>query len=123
MGRGIGKLLLVMFAAFFIYRDGGHFRDQSRRIMTRLFGNCLDSYVVTAGAMTRAVLYGFLATAFAQGLIAGLGYAILGVHGSVLLGALTGALSVVPVLGTTLVWGPRRSSSAPARSGTSPLGT
>jgi predicted PurR-regulated permease PerM len=47
-----------------------------------------------------------LITAFAQGLIAGVGYAILRLHGSVLLGAITGVLSVVPVLGTTLVWGP-----------------
>lgn len=106
VGRGIGKLLLVMLLVFFIYRDGEHIRDQSRRVITRVFGDRLDSYVVTAGVMTRAVLYGFLATAFAQGLIAGLGYAILSIHGSVLLGAVTGVLSVVPVLGTALVWGP-----------------
>jgi predicted PurR-regulated permease PerM len=74
-------------------------------LVTRFFGDRLDSYLATAGAMTRAVMYGFLATAFAQGLIAGIGYAILGIHGAVLLGALTGALSVVPVLGTAIVWG------------------
>ena len=106
VGRGIGKLLLVMFTVFFIYRDGEHIRHQSRLVVTRVFADRLDSYVATAGAMTRAVLYGFLATAFAQGLIAGVGYAILGVHGSVLLGALTGVLSAFPVLGTALVWGP-----------------
>jgi predicted PurR-regulated permease PerM len=55
--------------------------------------------------MTRAVLYGFLATAFAQGLIARIGYAALGIRGSVLLGALTGVLSIVPVLGTAILWG------------------
>jgi predicted PurR-regulated permease PerM len=106
VGRGIGKLLLVMFTLFFFYRDGEYVRRQSRLIVTRVFGDRLDSYVATAGAMTRAVLYGFLITAFAQGLIAGVGYAILRLHGSVLLGAITGVLSVVPVLGTTLVWGP-----------------
>ena len=55
--------------------------------------------------MTRAVLFGFLTTAFAQGLIAGIGYAILGLHGSVLLGAITGVLSFVPFFGTAVVWG------------------
>ncbi len=104
-GRSMGKLLLVMFMIFFLFRDGHRLVSQSRVFVLRFFGNGLDSYLNTAGAMTRAVMYGFLATAFAQGLIAGLGYAILGIHGAVLLGTLTGALSVVPVLGTALVWG------------------
>jgi predicted PurR-regulated permease PerM len=106
LGRGIGKLLIVMFTLFFFYRDGEYIRRQCRPVVTRLFGDRLDRYIVTVGSMTRAVLYGFLITAFAQGLIAGVGYAILGLHGSVLLGAVTGVVSVVPVLGTALVWGP-----------------
>ncbi len=105
VGRSIGKLFLVMFTIFFLYRDADFLLRQSRGLVTRAFGDRLDPYLVGAGAMTRAILYGFLATAFAQGLIAGIGYAVLGVRGSVLLGALTGALSVVPVLGTALVWG------------------
>jgi predicted PurR-regulated permease PerM len=105
VGRSIGKLLLVMFTVFFLYRDGHRLLRQIRIFVTRFFGDRLDSYLATAGAMTRAVMYGFLATAFAQGVIAGIGYAILGIHGAVLLGALTGALSVVPVLGTAIVWG------------------
>jgi predicted PurR-regulated permease PerM len=105
IGRSIGKLLLVMFAIFFLYRDGDFLMRQCRRLVTRAFGDRLDPYLARAGAMTRAVLYGFLATAFAQGLIAGIGYAVLGIRGSVLLGALTGVLSIVPVLGTAIVWG------------------
>jgi predicted PurR-regulated permease PerM len=71
----------------------------------RAFGNRLDGYVRTAGSMTRAVLFGFLITAFVQGLIAGIGYAILGIRGSVLLGAITGVLSFIPLIGTAVVWG------------------
>ncbi len=106
VSRGIGKLLLVMLTVFFFFRNGESIRSKGRLFLTRVFGEQLDSYLATAGVMTRAVLYGFLATAFAQGLIAGIGYAILGVSESVLLGAMTGVLSVVPVLGTALVWGP-----------------
>jgi len=106
VGRGIGKLLLVMLTVFFFYRNGESIRSNGRLFVTRVFGTQLDSYLATAGAMTRAVLYGFLATAFAQGLIAGIGYEVLGVRESVLLGAMTGVLSVVPVLGTALIWGP-----------------
>ena len=106
VGRGVARLLIVLFTLFFFYRDSEYVRRQSRLVVIRIFGDRLDTYVATAGAMTRAVLYGFLVTAFAQGLIAGAGYAILRIHGSVLLGAVTGVLSVVPVLGTALVWGP-----------------
>lgn len=105
LGRSIGKLFLVMFTLFFFYRDGDYLLRQTRLIIERVFGDRLDSHIATAGTMTRAVLYGFLATALAQGLMAGIGYAILGIHASVLLGVLTGVLSPVPVLGTAVVWG------------------
>lgn len=105
VGRSVGKLFLVMFAVFFLYRDGDSILVQLRRVVRKAFGNRLEAYVLTAGSMTRAVLFGFLTTAFAQGLIAGIGYAILGIHGSVLLGAITGVMSFVPLLGTAIVWG------------------
>jgi predicted PurR-regulated permease PerM len=105
LGRSIAELFAVLFTVFFFYRDGDFLLQQGRRFVQRVFGDRLDSYFATAGAMTRAVLFGFLTTAFAQGLIAGIGYAILGIRGSVLLGALTGVLSVVPLVGTAIVWG------------------
>ncbi len=105
VGRGVGKLLLVMFTVFFLYRDGDSILGQLRRVVRKAFGRRLEGYVSTAGSMTRAILFGFLTTAFVQGLVAGIGYAILGIRGSVLLGAITGALSFVPFLGTALVWG------------------
>ena len=105
VGRRVGNLFLVMFTVFFLYRDGDSILVQLRRVVTKAFGSRLEAYVSTAGSMTRAVLFGFLTTAVVQGLVAGIGYAILGIRGSVLLGAITGVLSFVPFLGTALVWG------------------
>ncbi len=105
VGRSVGNLFLVMFTVFFLYRDGDSILVQLRRVVRKVFGSRLEAYVRTAGAMTRAVMFGFLTTAFVQGMIAGIGYAILGIHGSVLLGAITGVLSFVPFFGTALVWG------------------
>jgi predicted PurR-regulated permease PerM len=73
--------------------------------MGRFFGDRLDPYVATMATMTRSVVYGLIVTAFAQGLVAGIGYAIVGISASILLGALTGLLSVVPMVGTGVVWG------------------
>lgn len=106
VGRNIVKLLLTMATLFFFYRDGDTIVRQSHQIVRRFFGDRLDRYVGTAGTMTRAVLYGLLVTAFAQGLIAGIGYRIAGLQAPVLLGALTGVLSAVPLIGTAAVWVP-----------------
>jgi predicted PurR-regulated permease PerM len=103
--RSVGNLLLVMFAIFFLYRDGDSILVQLRRAVRKAFSNRLEAYVRTAGLMTRAVLFGFLTTAFVQGMVAGIGYAILGIRGPVLLGAITSVLSFVPFLGTAVVWG------------------
>jgi predicted PurR-regulated permease PerM len=52
------------------------------------------------------VFIGTLLTGLAQGLLAGIGYAIVSVPESALLGALTAICSLVPVVGTLLVWVP-----------------
>jgi len=105
IGRNLGKLLVTMVTVFFMYLDGEIIIAQSRRVLVRFFGDRLDSYVATMATMTRSVVYGLVVTAFAQGLIAGIGYAIVGISASILLGALTGLLSVVPMVGTGVVWG------------------
>ncbi len=105
LGRGGAGILLTLLILFFCYRDGERLVLQGRVVVHRLFGNRLDAYFKTIATMTRSVVYGLLVTAFAQGLIAGIGYAIVGLPASVLLGALTGILSVVPLLGTSIVWG------------------
>lgn len=71
-----------------------------------LAGDRLDHYLRAAGVMTRAVIYGFLVAACAQGLVAGIGYQLVGLQAPARLGTLTGVLSVVPLLGTALVWAP-----------------
>jgi predicted PurR-regulated permease PerM len=52
------------------------------------------------------VFIGTLLTGVAQGVLAGIGYAIAGVPEAALLGALTASCSLVPVVGTLLVWVP-----------------
>lgn len=106
VGRNVGKVAITILTLFFFYRDGDSLLDQAPRVIRRFFGDRLDRSIATAGAMTRAVIHGFLVTAFGQGLIAGIGYWIFGVEAPVLLGVLTGILSIAPVIGTAFVWGP-----------------
>ncbi len=106
VGGNLGRLGLTVFTLFFLYRDGEKLVEQATRISRRLFGDRLDPYLRGAGTMTRAVLFGVLVTAIAQGAIAGIGYAIIGLEAPVLLATLTAVLSVFPVFGTAFVWGP-----------------
>lgn len=106
IGRNLGKVLAAILTLFFVYRDGEGVVHQARIVVSRLFGDRLSPYVVIAGAMTKAVLYGLLISALAQGLMAGLGYRLVGLESPVLLGVLTGVLSIVPAIGTAIVWVP-----------------
>jgi len=106
IGRNLGKLLVAMLTLFFLYRDGEAIVQQVRTVVRRFLGDRLHPYIATAGMMTRAVLYGLVVSALAQGLMAGIGYRVVGLESPVLLGVLTGVLSAVPAIGTAIVWVP-----------------
>ncbi len=106
VGRNFGKLFVALLTLFFFYRDGDLLVRQIQRVGRRFFDDRLDRSVRAAGVMTRAVVYGLLITALAQGVIAGIGYWIFGLEAPALLGALTGLLSTAPLLGTAFVWAP-----------------
>ncbi len=106
LGRSMGKVFIALLTLYFFYRDGDAVVRQIHRIGRRFFDDRLDRYIRAAGVMTRAVVYGFLVTALAQGVIAGVGYWIFGLEAPALLGALTGLLSTAPLLGTAFIWAP-----------------
>jgi predicted PurR-regulated permease PerM len=65
------------------------------------------AYLLTvAGKTVRGVVYGILGTALAQAVVAGIGFVIAGVPAAALLALLTFFASVVPIVGTALVWLP-----------------
>ena len=55
--------------------------------------------------MLKAAVFGLLVTAIVQGALAGIGFALFRVDAPVLLGALTAIASIIPIVGTFLVWG------------------
>ena len=106
VGRNILNLTLTLLTLFFFYRDGETIATQADQVIEGFFADRLNPYLVTAGKMTRAVVYGLLITAITQGVLAGIGYWVVGLGAPVLLGALTGILSIVPLVGTAIVWVP-----------------
>lgn len=104
IGLNFFKLGFALFTAFFFYRDGEQVYGQTRQVLLRFLGERAQIYLNAIADTTRAVLYGLILTALAQGLLAGLGYWQAGVPAPALLGALTVIFALIP-FGPPLIWG------------------
>jgi len=104
IGKNVIKLLFVILILFFFYRDGAEIMKQLRHVLAKFFGNQANQYIHAVGMTTRAVVYGVLLTALAQGFVAGLGYWVGGLSSPVLFGMVTAILALIPFC-TPLAWG------------------
>jgi predicted PurR-regulated permease PerM len=105
-GRGLVELALSIFIAFFLFRDAPSFVKAMNAAVHRIGGERGGHLLTVAGNTVRGVVYGILGTALVQAIVAGFGYLIAGVPGVALLVLLTFFSSIVPVVGTGLVWVP-----------------
>lgn len=106
VGRGLLGLALSIFIAFFVFRDGAVFADRLNRTVDRIGGERGRRLLTVAGNTIRGVVYGILGTALLQAIAAGIGFLIAGVPDAGLLSLLTFFVSIVPAVGTGLVWLP-----------------
>lgn len=103
-GKNLAKLGFALLTAFFVYRDGEKLLVQVTAGIRRLVGEREQDYVTAAGATTRAVVYGIVLTALAQGLLSCIGYWIFGAPSPIFLAAITALVALIP-FGTPFVWG------------------
>ena len=97
--------LITLFTLFFLFRDSPSLLKtvhEALPIDPKAKTEILDTLDQTVVAVVR----GTLLTAVAQGFVAGMTYWLLGIPFPLLLGALSGLLSLLPVGGTAFVWGP-----------------
>jgi predicted PurR-regulated permease PerM len=100
-----GEALITFFILFFIFRDGASTADQLTTLLPlspeqshRLFSRIRESVV--------ANLYGMLAVSIIQGLLTGIALVIVGVPSPLLWGTAAAVFSLVPIVGSALVWLP-----------------
>jgi len=106
LGGGVIQLALSIFIAFFLFRDGVAVAEQLTTAVERISGERGKHLLTVAGQTIRGVVYGILGTALVQAVMTGIGLLIAGVPGAALLALLTFFASIVPILGTGLVWIP-----------------
>ncbi|HSB41555.1 MAG TPA: AI-2E family transporter [Methylomirabilota bacterium] len=98
-------LAIMLFLLFFFLRDG----ELMVTTVVRLIPMAPDrrgQLVEYIAAVTRAVVFGSLLTALVQGLLVGVGFALVGLPSPVVFGAVAAVASLVPFVGTALVWVP-----------------
>lgn len=103
VGRNLIKLGFALLTLFFLYRDGQRALDQVRQVLADMIGPRVHGYFEAVGTTTRAVLYGIVLTALAQGALAGLGYWVAGVNSPMVMAVLTATIALIP-FGTPFVW-------------------
>jgi len=103
VGRNVAKFGLAVFALFFLYRHGDSVLAQFRGVATRWLGEAARGYIQSVGVTVRAVVFGIVLTALAQGVLAGLGYWVAGLAAPALWGMITALVSLIPFVGP-VVW-------------------
>ncbi len=104
VGRNLAKTFFALLTLFFMYRNGEAVAHQVRDVLERVIGERVHAYLTAIGDTTRAVVYGIVLAALAQGVLAGLGYWFAGLQAPVVLGAATALIALLP-FGAPLIWG------------------
>jgi predicted PurR-regulated permease PerM len=105
IANGVLLFVLALFVAFFFYVYGEPIAARMKLLLHRIAGTQADRLILVTGATVRGVVYGILGTAIVQGILTAFGLWLSGVPRPVLLGAVAGLLSVLPI-GAPVVWIP-----------------
>lgn len=101
----IAGVVMCLFAVYFFYLHGASLSYQLAAGLHRIGGPRFDRLLETVRGTVRGALYGVVATALAQGMLAGIGYYVSGAPTPLLLGLATVVLSLIP-FGTPAVYTP-----------------
>jgi predicted PurR-regulated permease PerM len=98
--KGLGKTLFILFiaifSAFFLFRYGNELATRLTRACRNVGGSTLEHFIELVHGTIQATVYGVLLTSLVQGILAGIGFYIVGAPAPVLLGIVTAFLSFIP---------------------------
>jgi len=99
------QLFVMLYAMFFFLTDGPVLL---RKIFSYvpLSQNDKDKLLTVGASVSRATVKGTLIIGLIQGTLGGIGFAVAGIEGAMFWGAMMAVLSVLPGIGTALIWGP-----------------
>jgi len=98
-------LSVTMLAMFYLFRDGDSIVKRLREVLPFEDAH-RERMIREAHDLVFASVISSLAAAVAHGVMGGLAFAVTGVHAPVFWGVMMGFLSLVPVVGSSLIWVP-----------------
>jgi len=105
IARFIVDALITFVVVFFLFREGAQWAYRAGTLspltpvqVARLYRNISDTII--------ANVYGILSVGVVQGVLVGIAMRIVGMPSSLLLGLAAGFASVIPVVGSALIWAP-----------------
>ncbi len=101
----VTNFFVMIFAIFFLFRDGPTLVSQLRS-WTPLSDEYEDLIIDKFQEVAGATVLGSLLTALAQGVAGAIVFWMLGIDNVLLWGSLMALFSLVPVVGTAIVWAP-----------------
>jgi predicted PurR-regulated permease PerM len=103
LAQGVFNLAMSVLIAFFLYRDGEGVIANLREGFQMISGTYSQHLIDVVKTTVQSVVYGTIGTALAQGVVAGIGFAIAGVPSPMLLALFVFFLGFIP-FGTPIVW-------------------
>lgn len=109
IARGISEIglgvMVMLFTMFYFFKDGEQLVDKMGMLspLPKIYESELFGQV---SSMVKAVVFGVFLTAIIQGLVGGIGFAIAGVSSPVFWGTAMAFFSLVPMVGTAIIWVP-----------------
>ncbi len=101
----LAALGVMLYLTYFLLRDGDRLSSKLRSAMP-LQPELRDRLVDKFLRVVRATIKGTVLVAVLQGIVGGLIFWVLGIHAPLLWGLLMGFFSLVPAVGTGIVWVP-----------------
>ena len=96
---------MMLFLLFFLLRDGRQMLNRAVRLVP-MQPQRRGELLKLMGDTIRAVVFGEVLTALAQGALVGIGFAIAGLPSAVVFGVLAAVLALLPVGGAAIAWVP-----------------
>jgi predicted PurR-regulated permease PerM len=105
LARFTADTIITFVFLFFFFREGESWATRAGKLtplsavqVSHLYRNISDTII--------ANVYGILTVGAAQGILTGIAMRIVGMPSSILLGLAAGFASIIPVVGSALVWAP-----------------
>lgn len=99
------KFVFMLFALYYFFKDGPKIVNKLR-LFSPLPANYEDEVFIKVKSMVNAIMLGVFVTALAQGVVGGIGFSIAGISSPAFWGTAMALFSLVPAVGTALIWVP-----------------